>query len=693
MRESSAERGIKDIDQGGEVSIPVDGVREPRFHRQRDGRRSAIIVLPGNKKFVERRHASEATQVRGGGRGSEGSPDGEGEDDFRFMLSREEYLDLFLDDLELPDLAKRALIGHRRASRSQRAGYSVTGSPANLAARADHAQQPVAPHRAAPAEARRDRGARREEIARARASRPATRSRPAPCRPGSTLLTAAPAGPLYRPDRSPLPAVRTHAEAGRASGDVLPDGRLGLDDRAHEGPGQAVLRAALPLPEAPLPPCRVVFIRHTHEAEEVDEETFFHSRETGGTVVSTALEKMQRIVAERYSPEDWNIYAAQASDGDNSPTDAEQTAALLQRRDPAALPVLRLSRGGQRRAVGAPASCAQASELWQTYENCEVAARSIRDAQGPPPARIYPVFRELFRATNETAERSAARHEQQVQRTLSVRGRGLGLSTRSAASTTRSRTIAIDELGLDIYPNQIEVITAEQMLDAYSSIGMPLFYKHWSFGKHFAHHETVYRKGCEGLAYEIVINSNPCITYIMEENSATMQTLVIAHAAFGHNHFFKNNYLFKQWTDADGILDYLEFAKGYIARVRGALRPGGGRAAARCRARADEPRRASLSAQARARPALRGAARARSGDRHRSRSITISGARCRATTQESARRTADEERRRALLELPQENILYFLEKTAPRLAAVAARDPAHRAHDRAVFLSADARPR
>src|SRR6201989_1175887 len=126
--------------------------------------------------------------------------------------------------------------------------------------------------------------------------------------------------------------------------------------------------------------------------------------------------------------------------------------------------------------------------------------------------------------------------------------------------------IALGELGLDVYPNQIEVITAEQMLDAYPSLGMPLFYKHWSFGKHFAHHEAFYRKGLKGLAYEIVINSSPCISYLMEENTATMQALVIAHAAFGHNHFFKNNYLVKQWTDADGILDYLEFARGYIAQ-------------------------------------------------------------------------------------------------------------------------------
>src|SRR6266403_365899 len=126
--------------------------------------------------------------------------------------------------------------------------------------------------------------------------------------------------------------------------------------------------------------------------------------------------------------------------------------------------------------------------------------------------------------------------------------------------------IALDDLGLDVYPVQIEVITSEQMLDAYASVGLPLMYRHWSFGKRFAYHETLYRKGLQGLAYEIVINSNPCICYIMEENSMTMQTLVIAHAAFGHNHFFKNNYLFRQWTDANGILDYLDFAKSYVAQ-------------------------------------------------------------------------------------------------------------------------------
>jgi len=118
---------------------------------------------------------------------------------------------------------------------------------------------------------------------------------------------------------------------------------------------------------------------------------------------------------------------------------------------------------------------------------------------------------------------------------------------------------------LSSYPNQIEVITAEQMMDAYAGIGMPIGYTHWSFGKRFIETEQGYKRGQMGLAYEIVINSNPCIAYLMEENTITMQALVMAHACFGHNSFFKNNYLFKTWTDASSIIDYLVFAKNYVA--------------------------------------------------------------------------------------------------------------------------------
>ncbi len=121
------------------------------------------------------------------------------------------------------------------------------------------------------------------------------------------------------------------------------------------------------------------------------------------------------------------------------------------------------------------------------------------------------------------------------------------------------------EYGLDTYANQIEIITSEQMMDAYASVGMPVNYHHWSFGKHFLSTEKGYKRGQMGLAYEIVINSDPCISYLMEENTMTMQALVIAHAAYGHNSFFKGNYLFRTWTNADAIIDYFLFARNYVA--------------------------------------------------------------------------------------------------------------------------------
>jgi stage V sporulation protein R len=124
--------------------------------------------------------------------------------------------------------------------------------------------------------------------------------------------------------------------------------------------------------------------------------------------------------------------------------------------------------------------------------------------------------------------------------------------------------VGVNDLKLDVYPNQIEVISSEQMLDAYASVGLPVNYNHWSFGKEFLNNWKKYQTGRMGLAYEIVINTNPCISYLMEENNAITQALVIAHAAFGHNFVFKNHFLFKEWTSAGSIIDYMLFAKNFI---------------------------------------------------------------------------------------------------------------------------------
>jgi stage V sporulation protein R len=125
--------------------------------------------------------------------------------------------------------------------------------------------------------------------------------------------------------------------------------------------------------------------------------------------------------------------------------------------------------------------------------------------------------------------------------------------------------VGVEELGLSLYRNRIEIITSEQMLDAYASLGLPHMYRHWSFGKRFARQEVLYRKGLTSLALEMIVNSNPTVCYLMEENNATAQATVLAHAAMGHNHFFRNNHAFREWTDADAILDYAEFVRRFVA--------------------------------------------------------------------------------------------------------------------------------
>ena len=218
------------------------------------------------------------------------------------------------------------------------------------------------------------------------------------------------------------------------------------------------------------------------------------------------------------------------------------------------------------------------------------------------------------------------------------------------------------EFRLDTYPNQIEIINSEQMLDAYAASGLPIGYPHWSFGKAFIRNEQSYRKGYQGLAYEIVINSSPCIAYLMEENSLTMQALVIAHASYGHNSFFKGNYLFRQFTQADAMLDYLVFARNYVmeceerygmAEVEEVLDS--------CHALMDYgvdryKRPAPISARER---------EARRTERAESERKLYNDL---WRTVPGGAPAASESRSSVFPPEPQENILYFVEKHSPRLA-------------------------
>jgi uncharacterized protein len=401
VREGSGERSISDLERSGEVVIPADGVREPRFRRSsRDGMQDHI--LPGNKRFVEGDTVERESEGAGGGRSPGG--DEEGQDDFRFILSREEFLDLFLEDLELPDLAKRRLTTLETQG-FRRAGYSATGSPVNLAvlrtmrnalSRRIAMRRPKASdllpleqeirsleQQGGPAE----RLTRvREELARLQ-----QRSRRVPY-----------IDPVDLRYRRLVPVSRPIAQAVMF---CLMDVSGSMTEHMKDLAKRFFMLLYVFLTRR-YKHVEIVFIRHTHHAKEVDEETFFHSPETGGTVVSSAFREMQRILRERYPAEDWNIYAAQASDGDNAPNDNAACAGFLRE---SILPVCQyfayLEVGAEEGRVPAGFTSSK-STLWQTYEPLRdqgaIAMRRVTHRR-----EIYPVFRELFRRGGLESEATA----------------------------------------------------------------------------------------------------------------------------------------------------------------------------------------------------------------------------------------------------------------------------------------------
>lgn len=220
-----------------------------------------------------------------------------------------------------------------------------------------------------------------------------------------------------------------------------------------------------------------------------------------------------------------------------------------------------------------------------------------------------------------------------------------------------------EEFGLDTYPNQIELIGAEQMLDAYSSVGMPVGYHHWSFGKQFLHSSRGYQRGQMGLAYELVINSDPCIAYLMEENTLPMQALVIAHACYGHNSFFKGNYLFRTWTDASAIVDYLIFARDYVAECEERY---GLEAVEKILDSCHALRNHGVDRYKRPSPISAAEEKQRQQDREEYEQRRINDL-WRTIPRAEQDDDDDAERQGRYPSEPQENILYFIEKNAPLL--------------------------
>ena len=396
VREASAGRSIKDVDKGGDIIVPADGVHEPVLRRGSQGGKREY-VLPGNKKYVQG-DTIPRPEEEGGGSGA--GEDGEGEDDYRFALSDEEFLDLFLEDLELPDLAKRQVMGVEE-TQPVRAGFRSSGPPATLSVvrtMRNSMLRRTALGRPRPEEIAAlqaeiakldDAGGHHETVAALRdeLERKQRRMRLVPF--------IDPIDVRYRRyDQVPKPVAR-------AVMFCLMDVSGSMDEHMKDLAKRFYALLYLFLKRR-YKRVDVVFIRHTHEAKEVDEETFFHSRESGGTVVSTALQEMARIVHDRFPANQWNIYAAQASDGDNLPMDNANTINLLKT---AILPLcqyyayLEVSHA---RDDGA----GEASSLWRAYELVTGSDERMAMRKVSHRRDIYPVFRDLFARDSAKAEAS-----------------------------------------------------------------------------------------------------------------------------------------------------------------------------------------------------------------------------------------------------------------------------------------------
>jgi uncharacterized protein len=380
VKKSSQDRDIRDVLEGGEVSIPLDGMNEPRFRRE-GGTRD--VVLPGNKKFVE----GDMLPRSGEGRGKPSEPgQGDGEDAFRFVLSRDEFVDLFLDDLELPDLAKRKL-AEGDSEGLHPAGYATSGSPANISV------------------------SRKVRLALAR--RTALR-RP---RPETIAQLEAELADCDEARRSELMA---EIDALKAKLRRIPfidpiDIRYRRFETIPKPVAQAVMFCLMDVSGSMSEHMKdlakrfymllyvfltrryrhveIVFIRHTDRAEEVDEDTFFHGPASGGTLVSSALQAMHEIVKSRFRPADWNIYAAQASDGDNASLDSDVVSRLLTER---ILPVSQFFAYLEVCEAGGSTFQMPDSSLWTLYQRLRADGASLSMRKVSDRSEIFPVFHDLF---------------------------------------------------------------------------------------------------------------------------------------------------------------------------------------------------------------------------------------------------------------------------------------------------------
>jgi hypothetical protein len=380
------QRSITDVDSGEKVGIPSRDISEPVFHHGPGGTRD--MVHPGNKEFMpgDRIRRPEGGEGNGASQGKAGRG-GKGEDDFVFELSREEFLDLLFDDLELPNLVRNQLIGTTEF-KTVRAGYRTDGAPSNIdvvrSLKGAVARRTAlgAPYRA------RIRELEAELEALLASGTPEDDSRVVELREEidrqKTRLAALPFIDTF--DLRYQSFTRLPEPTSKAVMVCIMD-VSGSMDQVRKNLAKRFFILLYLFLKRNYDQIEVVFIRHHTVAQEVDEQEFFYSRETGGTVVSSALNLADEILRERYDPTTWNIYAAQASDGDNWDSDSAVCRDVLTER---LLPLMRYF-------AYVEITSRQHQSLWHAYQ--EVASThqhfAMREIAGADD--IFPVFRELFK--------------------------------------------------------------------------------------------------------------------------------------------------------------------------------------------------------------------------------------------------------------------------------------------------------
>jgi uncharacterized sporulation protein YeaH/YhbH (DUF444 family) len=376
-------RGIRDIAQGEDIKIPKKDISEPVFGHGQGGKRE--IVHPGNQDYVRGDRIQRPKGGGGKGGGGQASDQGEGDDDFVFHLTKEEFMQVFFDDLALPNLA-RTTLADTPEFKTHRAGYSSDGTPNNL--HVVRSMRGAIGRRIALGSESRKELARLEEVLAELKRQP-----DAPAHEVKALEDEIEhlRGRLERiPYLDPIDLryrsrVRVPVPTAKAVMFCLMDVSGSMDEARKDLAKRFFILLYLFLTRH-YEKIDIVFIRHHTQAQEVDEQNFFHSTETGGTVVSSALVLMEEIAKARYPTGEWNIYGAQASDGDNWHHDSGRCRELLAHN---ILPLCRYFAYVQ--------VAEEEQNLWDEYSMLAGESKAFAIRKVTEASQIYPVFRDLFK--------------------------------------------------------------------------------------------------------------------------------------------------------------------------------------------------------------------------------------------------------------------------------------------------------